>query len=61
MFRAHSAKPGACHAEGWWWKELTNGLGAGPVCYQVGGVLTQIAVHSSVSEGLTYQCGVVDA
>jgi hypothetical protein len=41
--------------------ELTNGLGAGPGCYQVGGVLTQIAVHSSVSEGLTYQCGMVDA
>ena len=30
-------------------------------CYQVGGVLTQTAVHSSVSEGLTYQCGMVDA
>jgi len=29
-------------------------------CYQVGGVLTQTAVHSSVSEGFTYQCGIID-
>lgn len=29
--------------------------------YQVGGVLTQTAVHSSESEGLTYQCGMVEA
>jgi len=29
--------------------------------YQVGGVDTQIAVHSSVSEGFTYQWGMLDA